>query len=69
MIEKEVQLTADLIFILAKERKAELEKKPTEFLNDLRHHCQSKLNHKDYTVRISSEINIAACDYILETRP
>ena len=68
MIENEIKLTADLIFNLSLQRIGELENQPTEFLRDLKHLCDEKKSHPDYSVRVSAEINLAVCDLILETR-
>ena len=64
----EISIVQKRFLNLFTEQKACLAGKPNQSLNDLQHEAGELRNHEDFSVRVSAEINNAACALILQER-
>jgi hypothetical protein len=62
----ELQLTQKRFLQLFAEQRAALAGQPRQFLNDLQHEAAGLRQHETFSVRVSAEINYAACTLLLE---
>lgn len=64
----EIQRTQNLLLDDFRQQRSYLQSKPSQYLFDLLHECESLRSHAVFSIRTASEINRAACTVILEER-
>jgi hypothetical protein len=68
MIESEIIKVQTQFLVLFHNQLADLETWPSERLIDLQHRSGELRMHKDFSMRVSGEVNFAATSLILEKR-